>query len=373
MNESTETPTPPPTPPASEPAKPPPLAPVAPPPVTRSGAPYLVLLLLSLVAGFVVLAKTPDTKTEKAGDSTGAGGFDWGLGGDGVGLVEIDGVISFPSDKSPFGGKTGASATVQQLKDMRKNDRVKAVVLRVNSPGGTVAASQEIFNQVKRLVEAKKPVVVSMADVAASGGYYVSAPASFIYANPGTLTGSIGVVMQLMKAHDVLAKVGVSFPTFHKGEWKDMGSPYRPFKEGEEKLFSDMVDSAWQQFVGAVYEGRVTSLGSEAEKAAPTGRKKILTDRASVEAIATGQIFSGEKALELGLIDDLGDMEDAVKKAGELCGLEDPRIIKPTSSPLGEIFGSLPLSSKVSVEVPLLPAQLNSPILYFFPHGDWSR
>ena len=216
----------------------------------------------------------------------------------GVGLVEVKGLIIDPQE------------TVKQLYDFGKNDKVKAVVLRIDSPGGVVGPSQEICAAVKKL-RVKKPVVVSMGSAAASGGYYIAAPATLIYANPGTITGSIGVLMKFSNIEGLLGKVGMKSFTLKTGKFKDVGSPVRTMSAEERAMLQAVIDSTHSQFVRTVAEGRKLPL----EK---------------VSAIADGRIFSGEQALALKLVDKLGTMQDAVEEAGRLGGISDePHVIKP--------------------------------------------
>ncbi|HEY6839015.1 MAG TPA: signal peptide peptidase SppA, partial [Geobacteraceae bacterium] len=193
------------------------------------------------------------------------------VGGTGVGLVEVKGMI------------IDSQATVKQLHDFAKADNVKAVVVRIDSPGGIVGPSQEISAEVKKLA-ARKNVVVSMGSVAASGGYYVAAPASVIYANPGTITGSIGVLMKFSNLEGLMGKIGMKAFTLKTGKFKDVGSPVRTMTDEEKAMLQGVIDSTHGQFVRAVAEGR--KLPPEA-----------------VRQIADGRIFTGEQALSLKLID----------------------------------------------------------------------
>jgi len=218
--------------------------------------------------------------------------------GEGVGLVEVKGVIVDGQD------------TVRQLRALKKDKRVKAVVLRVDSPGGVVGPSQEISAQVREVAKVKK-VVVSMGSVAASGGYYISAPATTIFANPGTITGSIGVLMKFSNLEGLMDKVGMKAYTIKSGQFKDVGSPGRTMTAEERAMLQGVIDSTHSQFVRAVAEGRKLPV-------------------ASVAAIADGRIFSGEQALSLKLVDRLGTLQDAIDEAARLGGVTgEPSIIKP--------------------------------------------
>ncbi len=216
----------------------------------------------------------------------------------GVGLVQVKGLIFDPLE------------TVKQLHDFGKEDKVKAVVLRIDSPGGVVGPSQEIWAAVKRLKE-KKPVIVSMGSVAASGGYYIAAPASLIYANPGTITGSIGVLMKFSNLEGLMGKVGMKSFTLKTGKYKDVGSTSRTMSADERAMLQAVIENTHSQFVKAVAEGRKLP-------------------EAQVREIADGRIFSGEQALEHKLIDRLGTMQDALIEAGRLGGLAgEPQVINP--------------------------------------------
>lgn len=216
----------------------------------------------------------------------------------GIGLVEVKGLIIDPLE------------TVKQLHDFGKDDKVKSVVVRIDSPGGVVGPSQEIWSAVKRLKE-KKPVVVSMGSVAASGGYYIAVPATLIFANPGTITGSIGVLMKFSNLEGLMSKVGMKAFTLKTGKFKDVGSPARSMSAEEKAMLQSVIESTHSQFVRAVAEGRKLP-------------------EAKVREIADGRIFSGEQAMANKLIDRLGTLHDAVLEAGRLGGLSgEPEVIKP--------------------------------------------
>lgn len=218
--------------------------------------------------------------------------------GERIGVVEINGMLS------------GSDPVVRQLVSFKKDDSIKAVILRVDSPGGAVAPSQEIHDEVIR-VAAKKPVVVSMASVAASGGYYVSIPAHRIVANPGTITGSIGVIMQLTNLEELYGKLGLKSLVVKSGEHKDIASPFRPMSSEDRKILQGVIDDVYDQFVSAVAEGRNLSV----EK---------------VRNLADGRIFTGRQAKEIGLVDELGGMQDAVGIAKDLAGISgEPKLVYP--------------------------------------------
>ena len=216
----------------------------------------------------------------------------------GIGLVEVKGMI------------IDSKETVRQLRHFLKKDDVKAVVLRVDSPGGVVAPSQEIHDEVKRLA-AKKKVIVSMGSLAASGGYYISVPATMIFANPGTITASIGVLIKLSNIEALMDKIGIKAHTIKTGRYKDAGSPARPLTDEDKAMFQAVIDSTHNQFVKAVANGR--KLPEE-----------------EVRKIADGRVLSGEQALALKLVDRLGSLQDAIEEAGRQAGIAgEPELLLP--------------------------------------------
>lgn len=203
-----------------------------------------------------------------------------------------------------------SDAVVKQVKEFTESSTVKALVVRVNSPGGGVAASQEMYEIIKKFRETNRPVVVSMGGVAASGGYYLSLGGTKIMANPGTLTGSIGVIMQLTQLKPLMDKVGVDIVTIKSGKFKDSGSPFRGMNEEEKKYFQGVIDDTYQQFVEAVSKERNLS------------KDKVLD-------LAQGQVYTGKQALAVGLVDTLGTYEEAISYAATLAGISGkPRIVK---------------------------------------------
>jgi protease-4 len=182
------------------------------------------------------------------------------------------------------------------------------VVLRVNSPGGGVAPAQEIYDEVIKLKEEKK-VVVSMGAVAASGGYYIASPADKIVANPGTITGSIGVIMELPNIEGLMEKIGVKTEVIKSGKHKDIASAFRSMTEEEKKILENLLSDVHEQFIIAVSDSRGM-------------------DYDVIKKIADGRIFTGKKAKELGLVDDLGNLQYAIQLAGELSGIKgEPRVV----------------------------------------------
>ncbi|MGI5838867.1 MAG: signal peptide peptidase SppA [bacterium] len=221
-----------------------------------------------------------------------------------VGVIYIEGMIlGGPGGSSLLGGAVAGSDTViAQLKQAREDPAVRAVVLRINSPGGSSAAAQEIGVEVGRLREAGKTVVASMGDTAASGGYWVAALADKIVANPSTTTGSIGVIIQYSNYEELYRKAGIEMHVIKSGPHKDMGSAAREMTEAEKELLQAMVDDVYEQFVDVVAAGR----GMEP---------------ARVREIADGRILTGRQALDLGLVDTLGNFYDAIDEAAAAAGL----------------------------------------------------
>ncbi|HAV22612.1 MAG TPA: signal peptide peptidase SppA [Bacteroidetes bacterium] len=218
--------------------------------------------------------------------------------GDRVALVELNEPIY------------SSGEIVRQLKKYRHNRGVKAIVFRIESPGGGVSASQEIYEEVKKTRDSGTPVVVSMGSVAASGGYYVACGADKIVANPGTLTGSIGVIFQFLQFEDLMKKLGVEASTFKSGELKDIGSPFRKTTPQERAYFQQLVEDVYQQFVDVVAKERKLK-------------------ESFVRKYADGRVFSGRQAVAWGFVDTLGTYEDAIAIAGTMGGIRGtPKTIR---------------------------------------------
>jgi protease IV len=222
-----------------------------------------------------------------------------------IGIVEAKGTIG---EAAPSG--VDSDKVVKLLKKYEKDDDVKAIVLRVDSPGGAVAPSQEIHDAIKR-IKARKKVVVSMGGLAASGGYYISAPADRIFAEPGTLTGSIGVIFMHFNVRGLLEWAKVEETTLKSGKYKDTLSPFRPIHETDREEIQNISDDVYGQFVQAVAQGR----------GLPETR---------VREIAEGRIYTGKRAKELKLVDELGGLDDAIAAAWGLAGQSgEPKVQYP--------------------------------------------
>lgn len=238
---------------------------------------------------------------------------------DRVGLIRVEGAI------------LDAHQTVSEIKRFGRSPSVKAIVLRIDSPGGGVVPSQEIHDAVIQVRnEDKKTVVTSMGTVAASGGYYIAVASDRILANPGTLTGSIGVIMELANLQGLLKKVGVESVVIKSGRHKDLASPFRTMSTEDRKILQAVLDDVHEQFIEAVAEGRALDL-------------------VDVRSLADGRIFTGRQAEAARLVDELGNLDDAIQTAADLAGIEgEPTVVEPRK-PFSfreliesHIFGSLP-------------------------------
>ncbi|MEW6620171.1 MAG: signal peptide peptidase SppA [bacterium] len=233
-----------------------------------------------------------------------------------IAVVHIYGAITLSDDVGglykPF---RGTQYIIDQLKKFKKEPNIAAVILRINSPGGTVAAVQEIYQQIQELKKAKKKVVVSIGDISASGAYYIACGADKIVANQGSLIGSIGVIMTLPSIHGFLEKVGVKFNIIKSGKYKDIGSAFKEMNEEEKVILQGVIDNAYNQFFNVVAENR------------PEIKKEKLM------SLADGRIFTGEQAKEVGLIDELGTYEDVIKFTAKLANIEgEPVVVEEEKS-----------------------------------------
>ena len=242
-----------------------------------------VLVFIGVAALFLVF-----------GTSMGRGSDGGGpLFGPRVAVVDLEGLIAETDD------------IVRELRHHRDNPSIRAVVIRINSPGGVVGPTQEVHDALLRVRQAGKPVVASLGSVAASGGYYVAVAADQIYANPGSLTGSIGVIMQMANVDALMKKVGVDYVVVKAGQFKDLGNFSRPLTPEERRVIQALLDDVHGQFIEAVAKGR-----------------KL--DRSAVVQFADGRVFSGTQALGLKMVDALGGLEEAIEAAAKLAKLPMP-------------------------------------------------
>ncbi len=249
------------------------------------------------------------------------------LGGESVAVVRIEGVIVDSRD------------AIEELRKFREHPGVKAIVLRIDSPGGGVVASQEIYSEVlKTRTDGKVKVVASMGNLAASGGYYIAAATDKIVANPGTLTGSIGVIMELANVRGLMEKVGVQSVVIKSGKHKDLASPFRTMSAEDRALLQGVLDDVHDQFIQAVAAGRAMKVNQ-------------------VRDLADGRVFTGRQARTARLVDELGDLQDAIKLAGKMGGIAgEPRVVETRKRfSLRNLLDNV-FDGKVS---PLIPSGIN--------------
>lgn len=258
-----------------------------------------------VVLGIVVLALTSLVAVWWPGGSSSRRA----VAGRQIAVITIDGPISGGSSSGWLETTVAARDVVEQLRKAREDAAVRAVVIRMNTPGGSAAASQEVAEAIRRVRAAGKPVVVSIGDLGASGGYWIAATANRIVANPASLTGSIGVIMELTHYEELYEKLGVDVETIKSGPYKDIGSTTRPPTDAERQILQSMVNDIFQQFVDVVAEGRRLR------------REEVLQ-------LADGRLFTGRQAMEVGLVDELGTFEDATDLAASLAGLDDYRLVE---------------------------------------------
>ncbi|WP_366923675.1 signal peptide peptidase SppA [Metallumcola ferriviriculae] len=236
-----------------------------------------------------------------------------GRAGQEIAVIHVDGLITGGySGSGVFGSAVGSQSVMSQLRQAARDDSIRAVVIRVNSPGGSAAASQEISREIEKLQKTGKLVVTSMGDAAASGGYWIASGTDYIFANEATMTGSIGVIMEFTQLKELYQKLGVDINVIKSGPHKDMGSPARDLTEQEREILQSMVDDIYEQFIQVVADGR--QMSSE-----------------RVKELADGRILTGRQAKELGLVDDMGNYYDAIDFAADKLGI--------TGSPQVRTFG----------------------------------
>jgi protease-4 len=257
------------------------------------------------------------------------GGSSADFSGEAVGVVEIEGAITDSRD------------ILEHIRRFREDEDIKAIVIRIDSPGGAVGPSQEIYREIRKTVEAKK-VIASMGAVAASGGYYVACAADGIVANPGTITGSIGVIMGYTNFRQLLDKIGMVPVVIKSGPYKDTGSPTREMRDDEREILQSITSGIHEQFVTAIAEGRNM-------------------DRSQVALVADGRIFTGEDAKTKGLVDRLGNYEDALAWAGEMGGIE------------GEVVPVYAREEKLSLLRYLMSSSLSDLISKVFHSGIYAE
>ncbi|MCJ7705927.1 MAG: signal peptide peptidase SppA [Desulfobacterales bacterium] len=252
-----------------------------------------LVAIVGLLAFFFILLFVIDQYVSRSGSRKFAFG-------DKIAVVEIRGLI------------TQSQGIIEELHQLDADEGVKAIILRIDSPGGGVGPSQEIYREVLKIKSnKKKKVITSMGSVAASGGYYIASASDLIVANPGTITGSIGVLMEFTNIEELFRKIGIKGVVLKSGEHKDIGSPFREMTPEEKRLIQSVIDNVHQQFIQAVADGRKM-------------------DRLKVAQVADGRILTGEQAKQLGLVDQLGNLQDAIDTAAKMVGIEGkPLVLYP--------------------------------------------
>ena len=275
----------------------------------------LVFLLMSMVLSLVQINTSMQRKTSASSSNISISAAQ------GVGVVRVSGVISSDTE-GHFASMSMHEAVIARIDQLAADDNIKAVVLRVDSPGGTVAATQEIFQKLMELRQ-KKPLVVSMGDMAASGGYYISSAANHIFANQGTMTGSIGVIIAAPNFKGLFEKLGIKMNVIKSGKYKDILSSSRDLSDEEKALLQDLIDNCYNQFIKDVSLGRNIPIDD-------------------FKQYADGRVFTGSRGVEMKLVDSVGTFQDAVKKAKELAKLpSDAPLYDENSSALDRIFGGM--------------------------------
>ena len=271
----------------------------------------IVLCGLSIVVGIFNLAFSSPSRGGVNNSQNFSGIFGGSANGYKIAVVTLNGPITSDLSDGLLGEMYSAQSVEKSLRRASRDNSVKGVIIKINSPGGTVAMSQEIYSTVMRLRK-RVPVVVSMSDLAASGGYYIASAADRIYAEPGTLTGSIGVIMSAMDAHELLTnKLGIKSEVIKSGKFKDIASPYRPITSDERSLLQNLINTTYQQFLKAIIAGRVD------RNDLYTVKKSDLTV-AVLNKYADGRVLNGELAQKLGFVDQLGGMYEAEKAVASM-------------------------------------------------------
>ncbi|MBI4778301.1 signal peptide peptidase SppA [Candidatus Desantisbacteria bacterium] len=306
------------------------------------GGGILVLCLVAIIIGICLVFSQGTTKEQK-GIATAI------ISQKKIAVVRIYGEISFQSQAEEMWGGSVKSADriVKRLSAIKNDPSIKAVILRINSPGGTVAATQEIYNQIKELKKCNKKVVVSIGDIGASGAYYVACPADKIVANAGSLIGSIGVIMHLPEASNLLEKIGVNLRVIKSGQHKDIGSIARPMSEEEREILQGVIDDAYGQFYRAV----------------KNGRQNISDNR--LKELADGRIFTGQQAKKAGLIDEIGDYQQTITITAQLAGIEGTPAIIEEDEPFQWLKGLIEGFSSTPVSLLKNSSLLKSPCLEY--------
>jgi len=294
---------------------------------------WLILLCIvftgSMLSGIYLIANNgaPITQPqiEENKEKVSAKKFFKSAAKEGAAVVKIRGMISESAESNAFSSKQNASSIAYRIRELADKKEIKGLLLDINSPGGTVAAVQDIYNALNYFRSKGKPVVALMRDVAASGGFYIAMAADKIIAQPGTMTGSIGVIMQTTNAQELLKKIGVDMNSVKSGKNKDIGAYYKDLDPEQKILLQEMIDETYLQFFNVVKKGRPNM------------------DENLMMLYADGRIFTGAKAQALGFIDDLGGEEKAKEYLSQLTGIKDIKILNQKNKFVEEFF--LPFSN----------------------------
>lgn len=253
--------------------------------------------------------------------------------GPGVGIVRIEGTIGFSGRNNALGITRGSEAVINRLTELENNSSIKAIVVRINSPGGTVGATQEIFQKLMKLRKKNIPLIASMGEIAASGGYYVASACNVIVANQGTITGSIGVIAAAPNLKGLFEKFGVKMNVIKSGKYKDIFSSHRDMRDDERALLQELIDISYEKFLKDVALGRNMN-------------------QSDIKPYADGRVMTGERALEYKLIDKIGTFEDAIDHARELAELSaNAPVYEEKKSPMDELFMNLSSMFKSSAGI----------------------
>jgi protease-4 len=316
----------------------PPNAP-APKQIKRSPLPMIIGICLLIGFGLFSLIALITGISASGGGTSGGGMFAFG---DKIAVLELDGAL---------GAGPMYTADTERLRnlvrDWRENDKIKGMIIRVNSPGGAVSATQDLFYEIEQFRATGRPVYTSMGDIAASGGYYVAMASDKVYVNSGTLTGSIGVILSLMGYQELFNKIGLESRVIKSGEFKDIGSGSRPLTEAEKTLLNDMIKDVFEQFFEVVLDSRKEVVrevlaSKESQATGTTVTAASITDEqveAHLRKYCDGRIFSGRQAIEYGMADAEGTFEQALKDMRTNLGLDEQSPVVFTPKPQESLFG----------------------------------
>ena len=319
----------------------------------------LISVLIGTINTIVVANKKVDTDNVQEKSAF----LGLSSGGNKIALINLEGAITSESSGGFMSDMNSAEGVRKSLKRAYKDKSVKGILLKINSPGGTVGMSQEIYSLILK-IRKEKPVVISMSDIAASGGYYIASAGDRIFAQPGTLTGSIGVIMNSYDAHQLLnEKLGLKMNTIKSGKYKDLASPFRPISKDERALLQNLINSTYNQFVNAIIAGRVNRTDKYKVEMSVLTKEKL-------KKYADGRIFTGEQAKQLGFVDQLGGLleaQDAVNKMAhnkfKLSKKELPVVQYNTPSGLNDLFSGVSetLAPKKDLTSILIPFSAKHP------------